>query len=87
MVRNRLAVAAVLLLAVWCSTGAAFYQGTDVITLDEASFNSRIRKGGVWMVEVRLRSSRSPPGGGHLSICLQLGDDEQQGAAVPAPPQ
>lgn len=42
---------------------AAFYQGTDVITLTESNFNTKIKSGGVWLVEV----SSDQPRAGHVS--------------------
>jgi hypothetical protein len=33
-------------------TAAAFYQGTDVVTLTGSNFESKIKSGGVWLVEV-----------------------------------
>lgn len=35
----------------------AFYQGTDVITLTSSNFESKIKSGGVWVVEVRKDQS------------------------------
>lgn len=35
---------------------AAFYQGTDVVTLTASNFESKIKSGGVWLVEVSSTS-------------------------------
>jgi hypothetical protein len=38
---------------VFLAVGAqAFYQGTDVLTLTGSNFESKIKSGGVWLVEV-----------------------------------
>lgn len=42
------------LLAIWAllvGPAAAFYAGSDVVTLTEANFQSKIKSGGVWLVE------------------------------------
>jgi hypothetical protein len=36
-------------------SAAAFYQGTDVVTLTASNFDSKIKSGGVWLVEVSKR--------------------------------
>jgi hypothetical protein len=33
-------------------SAAAFYHGTDVVTLTGSNFESKIKSGGVWLVEV-----------------------------------
>lgn len=48
-----------LAVLVQLQSAAAFYQGTDVVTLTGSNFESKIKSGGVWLVEV---STISLPG-------------------------
>jgi hypothetical protein len=55
---------AIALLAACCTQpAAAFYEGSDVVTLTESNFANKIKSGGVWLVEVRHAVvSRMPRG-------------------------
>jgi hypothetical protein len=58
MQHHRLAGGLLAILALLVAPAAAFYAGSDVVTLTEANFQSKIKSGGVWLVEVSRADAR-----------------------------
>jgi hypothetical protein len=48
----------IALLASSLAGAHAFYAGSDVVTLTESNFNSKIKSGGVWVVEVSVAAQK-----------------------------
>lgn len=63
-------------LALLVGPAAAFYAGSDVVTLTEANFQSKIKSGGVWLVEVRGRRQENS-----LSNLIQEEQEQEQSSA------
>lgn len=58
-----------LLCLVQLRSAAAFYEGTDVVTLTASNFDSKIKSGGVWLVEVSCRRAGMSDQHHHRDTC------------------